>query len=267
MLLSNGHRDVEIGEFFLYMSLFYFLLIKWDEQKKIKTANREQINFSRTIVKFSIFILCITALSTLITDLRGQPYGPGVTIYNMANGYEYAYNGFYKEAMEQYEKALGINSQDYSFLKNLKNADIETPPFAGATIFPLDINGDLRISLLAHPPSKITYELTLPERAFLSFGIALDPEAWSPDKGDGVLFELYVQDGGMPERVFSKYIDPKHNVADRKWHDEVVDLSRYDGKEVNLSFVTTPGFNYNGDFDWAWWSDPRLILIHKSLSK
>jgi hypothetical protein len=67
-----------------------------------------------------------------------------------------------------------------------------------------------------------------------------------------------VQDGSISERVFSKYIDPKHNVADRKWHDEVVDLSRYDGKEVYLSFVTTPGFNYNGDFDWGGWSNPRL---------
>ncbi|MGH7801320.1 MAG: hypothetical protein ACREOW_11960 [Thermodesulfobacteriota bacterium] len=117
--------------------------------------------------------------------------------------------------------------------------------------------------LYEHPPSQITYKLTLPEKAFLSFGIALSPKTWSPDKGDGVLFELDVQDGSISERVFSKYIDPKHNVADRKWHDEVIDLSRYGKKEVSLSFVTTPGPNNNTDFDWAGWSNPRIVSNNK----
>jgi hypothetical protein len=152
------------------------------------------------------------------------------------------------------------------FIQNLDTTEIKTIRDNYVDIDSFNINNDIRPVLFEHPPSQITYKLTLPKRVFLSFGIALDPEAWSPDKGDGVLFELYVQDGSISERVFSKYIDPKHNVADRKWHDEVIDLSRYGGKkEVSLTFVTTPGFNYNGDFDWAGWSNPKIVINNKEL--
>ena len=156
----------------------------------------------------------------------------------------------------------GVNKAYYFFIRNLNNAIIDTPKNNWVVINSFNINNDIRPVLFEHPPSQITYKLTLPKRVSLSFGIALNPKTWSADKGDGVLFELYMRDGSISERVFSKYIDPKHNVADRKWHDEVVDLSKYGGKEVSLSFVTTPGFNNNTNFDWAGWSNPTLISIN-----
>ncbi|MGH7800734.1 MAG: hypothetical protein ACREOW_08915 [Thermodesulfobacteriota bacterium] len=263
MGLSNIALIEEIGEFFIYLSFFYFLLIKWYEQKKNKTDNKEQFSFSWILFKISIFILCLAVFSTFITDMHGRYYGPGVIAKYLAYTNAYAYYGFYNEAIEQYENALGIknNYQDYSFLKNLNNADIKIPSSVRTSISILDIYGDFRISLFAHPRSDITYKLTLPERPLLTFGIGLDSKSWGADKGDGVLFEIYVRDGSVRERVFSKYIDPKNKSEDRKWHDEVVDLSKYGGKVVSLSFVTTPGPNNNPDYDWAGWSNPKLITV------
>jgi 4-amino-4-deoxy-L-arabinose transferase-like glycosyltransferase len=145
------------------------------------------------------------------------------------------------------------------FIKNLNKAVIETHQREWVTPLIFNINGDSRVTLFEHPPSKITYKLTVPENSSLTFGIALNPEVWSAGKGDGVIFEILAKDGKGERRLFSKYIDPKNRIEDRKWHDEVVDLSRYGGKEVSLSFVTTPGFNHNGDFDWAGWSYPKIV--------
>ncbi|MGH7799254.1 MAG: hypothetical protein ACREOW_01320 [Thermodesulfobacteriota bacterium] len=152
--------------------------------------------------------------------------------------------------------------KDHYFISNLDNAEVKTIGDNYVAVNYLGINNDIRLVLYEHPPSQITYKLTLPEKAHLTFGLGLNPRSWGPDKGDGVLFEVLVKDGGEERKLFSKYIDPKNNIEDRKWHDEMVDLSVYGGKEINLSFVTTPGPNNNTDYDWAGWSNPKLIPVN-----
>jgi 4-amino-4-deoxy-L-arabinose transferase-like glycosyltransferase len=174
------------------------------------------------------------------------------------------YSGFEKIPWEfvlpDHSKAIVYKRKPSFFISNLNNAIIEKKE-KNVTVAPLvfTINNDSRTVLFQHPPSKITYKLTVPDNSSLSFGIALNPEVWSAGKGDGVIFEILAKDGKEERKLFSKYIDPKNKIEDRKWHDEVVDLSRYGGKEVSLSFVTTPGFNHNGDFDWAGWSYPKIV--------
>ena len=94
----------------------------------------------------------------------------------------------------------------------------------------------------------------------MSFGIALNPEVWSAGKGVGVIFEILVKDGKEERKLFSKYIYPKNKIEDRKWHDERIDLSEYEGKEVLLTLVTSPGPSKNTEYDWAGWGNLRLIL-------
>ena len=50
-----------------------------------------------------------------------------------------------------------------------------------------------------------------------------------------------VDEVGKKEKVFSKYIDPKNNKEDRKWHDEEVDLSKYAGQAVEITFTINGG--------------------------
>ncbi|MGH7799252.1 MAG: hypothetical protein ACREOW_01310, partial [Thermodesulfobacteriota bacterium] len=157
--------------------------------------------------------------------------------------------------------------KDHYFISNLDTAEVKTIGDNYVAVNYFVINNDTRIVLYEHPPSQITYELAIPERSLLTFGIGLDSKSWGADKGDGVLFELYVQDGSISERLFSKYIDPKNKIEDRKWHDEVIDLSRYGKKEISLSFVTTPGPNNNTNFDWAGWNNPKIVTNNKKLKK
>ena len=110
--------------------------------------------------------------------------------------------------------------------------------------------------LFEHPPAKINYRLLVPNDAiFLNFSIGMNPAVWSPEKGDGVEFEIYINGTGKGEKIFSKYIDPKNNPEDRGWYYAEINLSEYRGKKINLSFVTLPGPSGSNAYDWAGWSE------------
>jgi hypothetical protein len=98
----------------------------------------------------------------------------------------------------------------------------------------------------------------IPRNASLSFGIALDSQTWSPDKGDGVEYQVYVNSVTPENLIFSKYIDPKHNFDERKWNEYNVNLSNYAGQNVTLIFSTLPGPNNDTSWDWAWWGDMKI---------
>ena len=102
----------------------------------------------------------------------------------------------------------------------------------------------------------------MPKRAGLHFGLGMDPTVWSPDKGDGVEYNVYVQRPDEPYklyRVFQRYVNPKSNPDDRHWLDQVVDLSAYGGQTVDVIFEALPGPAGDANFDWGGWSTPVLV--------
>ncbi|MBU0640616.1 MAG: hypothetical protein KKB50_17275 [Planctomycetes bacterium] len=129
-----------------------------------------------------------------------------------------------------------------------------------------EINGDARRTILQHPaapsetPSEIHWPaLQIPPRALLEFGIALPPKYWTAG-GDGVRFEIEAHSGRGAEVIFSQYIDPKNDPADRKWFDYRLPLQKYAHSDVRFVFKTFPGPNGNHISDYAGWSYPRLIV-------
>jgi hypothetical protein len=115
---------------------------------------------------------------------------------------------------------------------------------------------DGKAVLFEHSPSRINYQVLIPnDSVFLNFSIGMDPAVWSPSKGEGVEFEIYINETGKEEKIFSKYIDPKNNPEDRKWYYSDINLTKYRGKKINLSFITLPGPSGSNAFDWAGWGD------------
>ncbi len=113
--------------------------------------------------------------------------------------------------------------------------------------------------LFEHPPSEIAYQMQIPTDAVsLDFCIGMDQNVWSPEKGDGVEFDIFINQTGEKKKIFSEYIDPKNNPADQKWHCSDINLTQYQNRTVNLSFVTLPGPNGSSSFDWAGWGDLYL---------
>jgi len=130
----------------------------------------------------------------------------------------------------------------------------------------LEINNISKISLLQHPyqyeQSRISFgNIIIPKNSTLNFSIALDPQVWSQDKGDGVQFDIYISQNETESMIFSAYIDPKNNQDSRRWNDFEIDLSKYANTNVTIIFSTLPGYgngsNYN--YDWAWWGKPIII--------
>lgn len=156
-------------------------------------------------------------------------------------------------------KTKVVREARYDFIQRFSEATVNTSHRNSVAPRQLCIARDGRDVLFAHPPSEINYEISLPKSSSLNFAIALDPRVWSPEKGEGVSFEIYLaRESGGSEKIFSQYIDPKNNLEDRRWHDYEIDLSQFEGEDVHISFITRPGDSKNTSFCWAAWGEPRI---------
>jgi len=127
--------------------------------------------------------------------------------------------------------------------------------YVAATTFSLPPNYGDRPTLFMHPPSWVTYTLTLPAQpATLRFGMGLDPQThgWP---GDGATFEVFVNG----ERIFLEHLNK--TMAQEGWHERTVDLAPWAGQEVALALAVTPGPAADSSGDWAGWGEPQVVDV------
>jgi glycosyltransferase involved in cell wall biosynthesis len=151
------------------------------------------------------------------------------------------------------ERSWRCPSPEGGDLTDLAGAEIEAPDrrFVLQTVF--EINGQRIPTLQAHPPAAIRRRIVVPERARLTFSMAMHPSTYGAE-GEGVAFRVKV-DG---ETVFEHYLDAKHRAGDRGWHEGEVDLSAWAGREIRLGLETAPGPSGCMDFCTAGWSRLQL---------
>jgi hypothetical protein len=150
----------------------------------------------------------------------------------------------------------------YDFLAELSNADLGDAGKESVRQDVLDLDYEPRPILFHHPPHQVTYRVDVPERAALHFGVGMDSAAWSTGGGDGVEYNVYVRDPARPfelRQVFHRHVYPQVNPDDRHWLDQVVDMSAYGGRSVDVVFETLPGPAGDSNADWGGWSMPVLI--------
>ena len=88
----------------------------------------------------------------------------------------------------------------------------------------------------------------------------MDENVWSKQESDGVTFEVEIADpeNNSTSIIFSKILNPAHNIEDRGWLHYDIKLEKYQNKNVNISFITKP--NQSDEYDWAWWGNPQITL-------
>ena len=177
----------------------------------------------------------------------------------------------------------------YSFLNNLKGADIHGPqPLQGDSITAntMSIGNNPKRAIIQTPDSEVIFRVFIPhERCALKVSLATLPETW--DKaGDGMTFKILMNDQllenlydeiGMvgvelqstflkPRSYFSRmrtiymdYLDPKKIPSQRTWNNVTLDLSRFAGKVLDLSFTVEPGPRGDRRFDAGIWGDPVIV--------
>jgi hypothetical protein len=139
------------------------------------------------------------------------------------------------------------------------------------TLFdPIMQQDDYRKVIYEHPPEvdkrEIIYRVSMPEEGGLLFAIALSPEVWTPDKGDGASFKIFITDPNSSadgEFVFNRYINPKHNPTDRRWRNYLVNLRPWAGATVDVSLITECGPAADCRYDWAGWADVRVVSVQQ----
>jgi hypothetical protein len=132
------------------------------------------------------------------------------------------------------------------------------------------VEGIEKRAIFAHPESRIIYDVTVHPETMLVFDLALDPSSWDKE-GDGVTFTVTLElDPVYPtvteetSVLVTRYIDPKRNSADRRWHSIAVDLAAYGARQATIIFETGSGPAGDSRYDWAVWGAPRLIKQHQS---
>jgi len=126
------------------------------------------------------------------------------------------------------------------------------------------ITGERKTVLYEHPPyERLPFRTAItPASREFSFSIAMQPEVYDgsmPVCGAGVEFRLEARDStGRIRLLYDRYIDPKHNLAERRWIPGSADLSEHMGQTVELLFTTTAGPKGDTCAAWAGWGDPHF---------
>jgi 4-amino-4-deoxy-L-arabinose transferase-like glycosyltransferase len=117
--------------------------------------------------------------------------------------------------------------------------------------------GDVSHSaILAHPDSIVTFPaLHVPQRAWLSFAVGIDPSCPSPSAG--AHFEVAAITNAEKTAIFSRDVQPTVGSPAAGWQDEWINLQRWGGQDVKLELTTSA---INGDYRCAWalWGDPAI---------
>ena len=136
-----------------------------------------------------------------------------------------------------------------------QSANYDTPTRQCALILKAwEIGEEKRDALVVVDPGRVSYPVPASRRGNrLHFGAGMKFLA-----GDGAWGYILVLSRSKQDTVYRRFLNPAGNVDDRKWFDEIVDLSQYDGIEIMIQFAIDPGPQRNNAADWFAWSTPVL---------
>ncbi|MFP8879815.1 MAG: sulfatase [Myxococcota bacterium] len=103
------------------------------------------------------------------------------------------------------------------------------------------------------PTTVYRFQLALPATAVLEFGYGLREESWQGD-AERTRFRVSLERGSSSTDLVDRMVDPARP-EDRRWFDERIDLSRWSGESVTLTFTTTREQEAGGH-SLPVWSDP-----------
>ncbi len=123
------------------------------------------------------------------------------------------------------------------------------------------IGGESRRAILARAPTRVTWDLTLPNNAFVRTVVGLDESVWGKES-DGVQFRIAISNAEGYRPLLVRRVNPRQVAGDRGWIPMTVDLSRYSGQHVHLILATdtVPTRYPDPRNDVAYWGSPAITL-------
>lgn len=149
------------------------------------------------------------------------------------------------------------------FIDLLSEAQISAPSSGYVGVQPITIDRETRSSLFNHPPAAITFsKIKIGENPILHFGYGIKQSCWKFLKSK-IYFYISIKDERDREiSLFKATLKPGSRKADRLWKEHTIDLCRYSGQTVSITFQTLTKWGQPTDWCWSGWSDP--ILTHET---
>lgn len=151
----------------------------------------------------------------------------------------------------------------FDLVEQLPNAKDRRPNPDVFSVVDATLAGKRERAILTKQPSRIKYNITVPDEAWLKFSLGLLEESWTT-QGDGVLFQVLVVSGPENVELLSLVVNPYGNPSDRGWQPLVLDLSQFAGENVDLVFNTyaspPPNTERDRNGDAALWGAPRIVI-------
>lgn len=151
----------------------------------------------------------------------------------------------------------------YNFVDNLKNARIKCQHSDHVRELVLEIRSTPRKVIFAHPTSEIGYDLKVEPDSSLAFAIGILPDAWDKIKY-GVRFDINIICEGLEKNIFTKGLEPKKDQHEKGWHNFIIGLEEYSGKEVTIKFITSVS-GEDLSYCWAAWGWPKMVHASKKI--
>jgi hypothetical protein len=152
-------------------------------------------------------------------------------------------------------------------LAQFPNAKDKRPSAAVFEVVDATLAGTRRQAIFAKQPSRVVWNVTIPDDAWLKVQVGLKEEAWTV-QGDGVYFMIGISTGQRFDQLYTLVVNPFGNPSDKGWKEIVVDLSPYAGQTVDLVFNTYPSpstppgtpptSDVNGDLPL--WGTPQIVI-------
>jgi len=116
------------------------------------------------------------------------------------------------------------------------------------------VGDEKRDTIVTLADAKVEFDIPeVPPSGKLTFAAGM-----GVDRGDGAQGTVTVQADGQSVIVYRKFLNPIERAEDRRWFEESVDLSKFDGKPIKIIFSASPGPKGDAIADWFSWSSPRL---------
>ena len=211
--------------------------------------------------------------------------------YSIIDAFEYP-TLFYLRNQKVYvmERMPSVNQQREGIpwvhlLHSLKGAAADGIQESAAKPIEVSLDGVPKKAWVQPSPSRLSFRVQLPGgRSRMKSSLGVMPASWDA-AGDGIIFKIMINDIIMenffhvpgsvgfaqvkqflrprtfflpPRTYFIKYLDPKQNPSERKWHDIELDLSSFAGKVVDIIFEVSGGPLEDNQYDEALWGDPFI---------
>ena len=127
---------------------------------------------------------------------------------------------------------------------------------ASATVRPwkVDLDSSTRNALLSPPGTSWDRQLRVPAQANLVLSYGLQPAIQQP-----VVFRVIADEEGKESSVIFEDRIKADGSRSGTWHDAVIDLEDFSGREVLLRLVTDAAPDYNAARGFPVWANPEVV--------